>query len=222
LDISEPKSTRGLLSDYRLYTARWALSDLAPARRPPTAVPDPDRLPLADPYAPADPGSFSLAAPRPPGQGAGEWEIPRVPLSYDRAVLAGAVVREKLRTTVVRGLGYDVAAHQQAALPELLLANQDADPDRLEPEDEPRSAIDLTALRALKASRTDVEALDFTAEQLRHMRDAFTKAGDGARARTKKFADREGAPAPRPVREDDQRARRPQQPGPHRGPEAGR
>lgn len=30
LDISEPKSTRGLLSDYRLYTARWALSDSRP------------------------------------------------------------------------------------------------------------------------------------------------------------------------------------------------
>lgn len=28
LDISEPKSTRGVLSDYRLYIARWALSDL--------------------------------------------------------------------------------------------------------------------------------------------------------------------------------------------------
>ncbi|WCD91082.1 hypothetical protein KPP03845_200043 (plasmid) [Streptomyces xanthophaeus] len=216
LDISEPKTTIGLLSDYRLYTARWALSDLAPARRPPTPVPDPDRLP------PADPGFSSLAAPRPPGQGAEEWDIPRVPLSYDRAVLAAAAVREKLRTTVVRGRTYDVAAHQQAAMPELLIAGQDPGPDRPEPQDEPRSAIDLAALRALKASRTDVEVLDFTAEQLRRVTDAFTKAGDGARTRTKKYTAPKDAPAPHPVREDDQRAHRPQQPDRHQGPGAGR
>ncbi|MEV7730013.1 MobF family relaxase [Streptomyces sp. NPDC087917] len=109
LDISEPTTVRGLLSDYRLYTARWALSDLVSPRRSPTAVPDPDRLP------PADPGAPAAAAPGP--QGAGEWEIPRVPLSYDRAVLAGATVREKLRTTTttVQGPAYDVVAHQQAA-----------------------------------------------------------------------------------------------------------
>ncbi|MEU3743242.1 MobF family relaxase [Streptomyces sp. NPDC032198] len=216
LDISEPKTVRGLEADYRLYTARWALSDLVSARRPPTAVPDPDRLP------PADPGAPALADPRPPGQGAGEWEIPRVPLRYDRAVLAGAALRAKLRTTVVRGRGYDVAAHQQAAMPELLLAGQDANPDRPETEDKPRSVVDVAALRALKASRTDVEALDFTSEQLRRVTDAVTKAVDGAAARTKKYANSEGAPAPRPAREDDQRAHRPQQPDRHRGPEAGR
>ncbi|MFJ7497396.1 hypothetical protein ACIQZB_41035 [Streptomyces sp. NPDC097727] len=122
----------------------------------------------------------------------------------------------------MRGRGYDVAAHQQAAMPELLLAHQDANPDRPEPEDEPRSAIDLAALRALRESRTGVEALDFTAEQLRHVQDAFTKAGDRARARTKKYADRDDAPALHPALEDDQRAHRPEQPDPHRVPEAGR
>jgi hypothetical protein len=70
-----------------------------------------------------------------------------------------SLVREKLRTTVVRGRGYDVAAHQQAAMPELLLAGQDAGPDRPEPADEPPSVVDVAALRALKASRTDAEAL---------------------------------------------------------------
>ncbi|MFD9606677.1 MobF family relaxase [Streptomyces sp. NPDC059970] len=138
LDISEPKTTRGLLSDYRLYTARWALSGLEPTRRPPPPVPDPDRQPPADPGEPA--------SHRPPDQDPGEWEIPRVPLSYDRAVLAGAVVREKLRTataTAVRGRAYDVAAHQQAAMPEQLLAHQDADPgpDRPEPETEPHPGV---------------------------------------------------------------------------------
>jgi hypothetical protein len=103
LDISEPKTTLGLLSDYRLYTARWALADLPARRSPPTPVPDPDRQP------PADPGES--AAPR-TDQSAGEWEVPRLPLSYDRAVLAGAVVREKLRTTTVaRGRAYDVAVN---------------------------------------------------------------------------------------------------------------
>ncbi|MEU7348706.1 MobF family relaxase [Streptomyces bacillaris] len=215
LDISEPKTVRGLEAGYRLYTARWALSDLTARRRTPV-VPDPDRRPPADPGEPA--------APRLSGQDAGEWEIPRVPLQYERAVLAGAVVREKLRTTVVRGRGYDVARHQQAAMPEQLLAPEPADPERddQEPEAGVEEAIDMAALRALKASRTDVEALDFTAEQLRRATEVFTKAGDEAAARTKKCTDPLDAPAPHPVREDDQRAHRPQQPDRHRGPETGR
>ncbi len=221
LDISEPKTRRGLLSDYRLYTARWALSDLGSPRRPPTAVPDPDRLP------PADPGASAPAAPQLPGQRAREWEIPRVPLSYDRAVLAGAAVQEKLRTTTVtavRGRAYDVVAHQQAAMPEQLLAPPAADPedDDQEPEAGPRSGSDLTALRTLKASRTDVEALDLTDERLRHLQDAFTKSADRARETMSWYADPEDTTPPRPVREDDQRAHRPQQPDRHRGPEAGR
>ncbi|MCY0947020.1 MobF family relaxase [Streptomyces antarcticus] len=218
LDISEPKTTRGLLLDYRLYTARWALSDLVTDRRPPTAALDPDRLPPADPGAPAPPAA------RPPGQGAGEWDVPRVPLSYDRAVLAGAAVREKLRATVLRGREYDVVAHQQAAMPEQLLAPPAADPedDRPEPKDEPRTALDMAVLRALRESSTDVEALDFTAEQLRRVTDAYTKAAEGARERSMKYGASEDAPAPRPAREDDQRAHRLQQPDRHRGPEAGR
>lgn len=215
LDISEPKTTIGRLSEYRLYTARWALSDLTARRRTP-AVPDPDRRPPADPGEPA--------TPRPSGQDAGEWEVPRIPLRYERAVLAGAVVREKLRATVVRGRGYDVTRHQQAAMPEQLLAPAAADPERddQEPEAGAREAIDFKELRALKASRTDVEALDFTAEQLRRATEVFTKAGDEAAARTRKYTDPQDAPAPHPMREDDQRAHRPQQPDRHRGPEAGR
>ncbi|WP_158795097.1 MobF family relaxase [Streptomyces sp. NRRL S-337] len=211
LDFSEPKTLRGRMSAYRLYTARWSLADLEPARRPPT-VPEPDRQPPADPGTPA--------APRPPDQEPGEWEIPRVPLRYDRAVLAGAVVREKLRTTVAgaRGRAYDVVAHQQAAMPEQLLAHPG--PADQEPEAEPRSAIDLTALRALKASRTDVEALEFTDERLRHLQDAFTKAADQARATMDRY-DRDDTDGPHPVRQDDQQAHRPQQPGPQRGREAG-
>ncbi|MFF7444401.1 hypothetical protein [Streptomyces sp. NPDC008122] len=55
--------------------------------------------------------------------------IPRLPLQHERAVLAGTLVRQKLRTTTVRGRVYDVVAHQQAALPEQLLAPRAADPD---------------------------------------------------------------------------------------------
>ncbi|MEU2671423.1 hypothetical protein ABZ622_21620 [Streptomyces sp. NPDC007164] len=49
----------------------------------------------------------------------GEWEIPRIPLRYDRAVVTGTVVHEKLRTTIAvrRGREYDLATHQQAAMP---------------------------------------------------------------------------------------------------------
>ncbi|MDN3297601.1 hypothetical protein QWM81_26900 [Streptomyces ficellus] len=218
LDISEPKTVRGLESGYRLYTARWALSDLTNRRRPPTPAPDPDRQPPADPGEPA--------APRPPGQGAGEWEIPRIPLQYERAVLAGAVVREKLRTTTVtavRGRAYDIVAHQQAAMPEQLLAPAAADPetDDQEPEAGRKEVIDLTALRALRESRTDVEALDLTAERLRHLGAAITAAADRARATMDRYAEQDDADAVRPVRQDDQQAHRPQEPGPHRGRETG-
>ncbi|MFE9700596.1 MobF family relaxase [Streptomyces sp. NPDC006270] len=213
LDISEPKTVRGLEAGYRLYTARWSLSDL-PARPRLVAVPAPE--------PPADPGE--PPAPQPPGQDAGEREIPRIPLQYERAVLAGAAVREKLRTTtatVVRGRAYDVARHQQAAMPEqLLLAPEPADPEKDDQEQKPGrpEALDLTALRALRQSRTDVEALELTAEQLRHLAAALTKTGEGARARKKKYTGRETTPPVDPERQEEQH--RPQQPGPQ-GLEAG-
>lgn len=219
LDISEPKTVRGLEAGYRLYTARWNLPDLPARRRPPTPAPDPDRQPPADPGEPP--------VPRPPGQDAGEWEIPRIPLQYERAVLAGAVVRERLRTTTattataVRGRAYDVVAHQQAAMPEQLLAPELADPGHDDQEQEPGrpEALDLTALRALRQSRTDVEALELTAEQLRHLAAALTKTREGSRVRKRKYTGRETAPPVHLERQEEQH--RPQQPGPH-GPEAGR
>ncbi|MER6736492.1 MobF family relaxase [Streptomyces puniciscabiei] len=218
LDISEPKTLRGLLPAYRLYTARWSLADLTPDRRPPTTLPAPDRQPPADPGTPA--------APRPADLEPGQWDIPRVPLQYERAVLAGAVLREKLRTTgtAARGRAYDVVAHQQAAMPEELLAPRPANPehDDQEPEAQRREAIDLTALRALRESRTDVEALDLTDERLRHLQDAFAKAAADSRARADRYADPDDSDAGHPVRQDDQQERRPQGPGPYRGREAGR
>ncbi|MFF3624936.1 MobF family relaxase [Streptomyces sp. NPDC002467] len=215
LDISEPTTTIGLLKDYRLYTARWALSDLPARPRTPDLVPDPDRQPPTDPGEPADV--------RAAGQDAGEWEIPRIPLQYERAVLAGVVVREKLRTTtatVVRGRAYDIVAHQQAAMPEQLLPPAAADPEHgdQEPEAGPREAIDMTALRALRKSRTDVEALDLTADRLRHLQDAFAKVGDDSRVRADRHTAQTDTGAVHP---DDQQAHRPQEPGPHRGREAG-
>ncbi|MEU3656966.1 hypothetical protein AB0E67_29995 [Streptomyces sp. NPDC032161] len=61
------------------------------------------------------------------------------------------MVREQLRTTIAatQGRSYDIAPHQQAAMPEQLLAHQDADPehDAPEPDAEPRPTTDLTALR---------------------------------------------------------------------------
>ncbi|MFB8123349.1 hypothetical protein ACFVG1_24020 [Streptomyces bacillaris] len=148
MDISETTTVRGLEAGYRLYTARWSLSDLRARDRPP-AAPDPDRR------SPADPGE--PPTPLPPGQDAGELDVPRVPLQYDRAVLAGAVVREQLRTTTattVRGRAYDVVAHQQAAMPEQLLAPEPADPEHDDQEQEPgrHEALDLAALRALRDS----------------------------------------------------------------------
>lgn len=50
-------------------------------------------LPMSDPRA----GPQSPGRPRRPGRTrlpleAGQWDIPRVPLRYDRAVIAGAVL----------------------------------------------------------------------------------------------------------------------------------
>ncbi|AEY86829.1 hypothetical protein SHJG_1553 [Streptomyces hygroscopicus subsp. jinggangensis 5008] len=109
-------------------------------------------------------------------------------------------------------------------MPGQLLAPPAADPehDDQEPEAGPREAIDLTALRTLRESRTDVEALDLTAERLRHLQDAFTKAADDSRARADRYSDRDDADAVHPACQDDQQAHHPQQPGPHRGRVAGR
>ncbi|MFB7598990.1 hypothetical protein [Streptomyces sp. NPDC056160] len=61
-----------------------------------------------------------------------------MPLQYERASLAGAAVREKLRSTVAtRGRAYDVARHQQAAMPEQLLAPEPVDPERVDQEQRP-------------------------------------------------------------------------------------
>ncbi|MFJ7146738.1 hypothetical protein ACIQVT_00750 [Streptomyces sp. NPDC100445] len=92
-----------------------------------------------------------------------------------------------------------------------------------EPEAGHREAVDLTALRALRESRTDVEAVDLMAERLRHLGAAFTAAADRARATMDRYPEQDDADAahPRPVRQGDQRAHRPQEPGPHRGREAG-
>ncbi|QLI99515.1 hypothetical protein HZZ00_19245 [Streptomyces sp. NEAU-sy36] len=81
-------------------------------------------------------------------------------------------MREKLRfatAAAARGRAYDVVRHQQAAMPEQLLAPELTDPDHDDQEEEPRSreAMDMTALRALRK----LEALDLTAERLRHLQD---------------------------------------------------
>ncbi|MEV2215034.1 hypothetical protein AB0H86_26950 [Streptomyces sp. NPDC050997] len=98
---------------------------------------------------------------------------------------------------------------------QLLIPFPDTDADS-----KPRWALDMTALRTLKESRTDVEALDLTAERLRHLQDAFTAAADRARATMDRYADREDTGGPHPEREDDQRAHQPHQPGPGQSPNA--
>lgn len=107
-DITDARTSRGG-PECRLYTARWALPGAAFARRPPTDVPEPDRNP---PGGPGDP-----AAPRLPLE-AGQWDIPWVPLRYDRGVIAGAVLTAQLRTACRAGRDpYDVAFHRQAPRP---------------------------------------------------------------------------------------------------------
>ncbi|MFF2205913.1 hypothetical protein [Streptomyces sp. NPDC058145] len=138
--MSEPKTLRGLQLAYCLYTARFSLADLEPARRPATTLSDPDRQP------PADPGT--QAAPRPSDVEPGSGGYPASRCSTSGPFSPARVVLEKLRTVAARGRVYDVVAHQQAAMPEQLLAFPAAEPghDDQEPEAGRREAIDLTAL----------------------------------------------------------------------------
>ncbi len=80
----------------------------------------------------------------------------------------------------------------------------------------------MTALRALREPRTDVEALDLTADRLRRILEMATKMADDSRVRADRHTGQHDADVTRPVRPDDQQAHRPQEPGPHRGREAGR
>ncbi|WP_432065661.1 hypothetical protein [Streptomyces sp. C10-9-1] len=79
----------------------------------------------------------------------------------------------------------------------------------------------MTALPALRKSRTDVEALDLTADRLRRLQEAATKMADDARVRSDRHTTQADADVVRPMRPDDQQAHHPQEPGPHRGREAG-
>ncbi|MYU23728.1 hypothetical protein GTY84_18360 [Streptomyces sp. SID8352] len=108
-------------------------------------------------------------------------------------------------------------------MPEQLLPPEPADPEHDDQEQEAGrgDAIDMTALRALRKSRTDVEALDLTADRLRRIREAGTKMVNDSRARAHRHTAPSDADAVRPVRPDDQQAHHPQQSAPHRGREAG-
>ncbi|MFC8583719.1 hypothetical protein ACFUGD_03995 [Streptomyces sp. NPDC057217] len=97
-------------------------------RRAPEAAPDVDRRSPAGLTAPDGP-----ALP----VGMGEWDIPRVPLRHDRAVIASTAFTHQMRAA--RGVGrtryYEgVTAHQQAAMPEQLLPLFDTASDIKEPE----------------------------------------------------------------------------------------
>ncbi|MFI8944821.1 hypothetical protein [Streptomyces syringium] len=121
-----------------------------------------------------------------------------------------------------RGQGRGAAASVDPE-PEQLLAPEPADPEHDDQEQAAgrREALDLTAVRVLRESRTDAEALDLTVERLRHLGEVFTAAADRARTTMNRYARRDDAETPHPVRPDDQQAHRPQEPGPHCGREAG-
>ncbi|MFJ9982379.1 hypothetical protein [Streptomyces cyaneofuscatus] len=96
-------------------------------------------------------------------------------------------------------------------MPEQLLAPEPADPEHDDHEQKPGrgEALDLTALPALRDSRTDVEALDISAERLRHLQDAFTAAADRAHTTMGRYTRRDDAEPPHPARRDDQQEHRP-------------
>ncbi len=100
-----------------------------PVRRRPPAAPDHD----ADREPPAAPARPLL--PLEPG----EWDIPRVPLRHDRAVIASTVLGARLRTIVLR----DTSQIPPAPRPAQRLSGQ--------PYTLPEDAVEwIEALRALR------------------------------------------------------------------------
>ncbi|MFD3841748.1 hypothetical protein ACFWWC_36685 [Streptomyces sp. NPDC058642] len=101
----------------------------------------------------------------------------------------------------------DVVVHQQSAMPEQLLIPF---PDAGEDIDfEPRSALDMTALRAPEGVPHGRGGPRFTAERLRHLQDAFAAAADRVRATMDRYVERDDADAVRPVCQGDQQVHRP-------------
>ncbi len=112
VDISEPPPLRGRMLAYPAYclcSVRWSLADLTSDHR---------RSPCPRPAATGRPEPS--ASPRPVDLEAGEWEIPRVSLQYERIAFAGTAVRKKLGSApvTVRGRAYDVVRHEQLLAPE--------------------------------------------------------------------------------------------------------
>ncbi|WP_435206932.1 MobF family relaxase [Streptomyces sp. bgisy104] len=228
LDITEPKTTRGLLADYRLYTTHCAHPDPTRSRRrAPEAAPDTDHRPPADltapnvPAPPGKPGEWDI--PRDalvlPVE-LGEWDIPRVPLRYDRAVIASTALTRQLRAA--RGAGraqyYEgVTAHQQAAMPEQLLPLFDTASDIEEPEDGDEPADWMERLRALQKVRAETGAQDLTTEQINSIQARIEEMKARGKALRERYAPHPEAPAPRPVLEDQERGQSPGQPGPGHG-----
>ncbi|MFI9080936.1 MobF family relaxase [Streptomyces sioyaensis] len=149
-DITKARTTRGQEPGYRLYTARW--EPPTPPSRPPATVPGQDHKPAAEPFLPLKPG---------------EWDIPRVPLRHDRAVLAARVLTSRLRTARRTGRHlYGPATHQPTAMPEQLLLFT-----------EQRSAANAHPAVDLAVLRTDLEALELTADQLSQLGRAGHRLG---------------------------------------------
>ncbi|MFI1622385.1 MobF family relaxase [Streptomyces lydicus] len=199
-DITQARTTRGQEPGYRLYTARWA-----PTTPPPSpasaAVPVRNRKPAADPATP-----FLPLEP-------GEWDIPRVPLRHDRAVITARVLTAQLRTARRTGHPlYGAAAHQPTAPQQLLLFAQEQPPRAARP------TVNLVALR------TDLEALELTAEQVSHLGrvgERLTALRKDARQRAHEAAGG-GRPSAQEAlgahRQDEQHAHCQPPPEPGRGP----
>ncbi|MFE8974899.1 MobF family relaxase [Streptomyces cyaneofuscatus] len=218
LDISEPTTVRDLEAGYRLYTARWALSDIPARRRSPTAAPDPDRHPPGGSWRA---GCAPAAGPGRGGVGCPPHPIPVRPCRPRRCGGEGEAARHRGRRSAGPGVrrrrpsaGGDAraAAPARAGRPRARRPGAEARP--------PRGAGPGGAARPAGIPHGR-RALDVTAERLRHLQDAFSEAADRAHTTMNRYTRRDDTETLHPVRRDDQQAYHPQDPGPHRGWEAG-
>ncbi|MCG0283996.1 MobF family relaxase [Streptomyces sp. PSAA01] len=200
-DITEARTALGEEPGYRLYTARWAPAAPPRSRTPaaePTRAPKSAPTPAA-PFLPLEPG---------------EWDIPRVPLRHDLAVIAARILTARLHTARRTGHPlYGTAARPPTDSGQLLLFAQEQRRPTAGP------VVDLSALR------TDLEALELTAEQLAYL----SRAGQRLAALRKDSVRRAHRPADGSApgaqhpgaahRQDKQHAHRqpPHEPGPGHG-----
>ncbi|MFC8494018.1 hypothetical protein ACFUJU_25100 [Streptomyces sp. NPDC057235] len=209
LDITEPKTARGPLADYRLYTTHWAHPDPARTRRrSPEAAPDVDHRPASPPRT-VRPcrwrwGSRTSRASRSATTARSSPPPPSPTNCAPRAARdAPATTRASPRTSRPR-------------------CPNSSSPSSTPPPTS-RSRRSGTSRRTTwsgcghSRGRAETDAQDLTTEQINSIQTRIEEMKERGKALRQRYTPHPEAPAPRPVLEDQQRRQHAGQPGTGRG-----